>query len=320
MIRYITRRLFLFAVVLFVVHAATFLLTTYLALRGPISQGYVPDTQVSLEAVFSAYPAYLQGLFNSPQAADGTPLPLAQRPAVESVFQGLPKSLILLGIALTFSVVVGISVGFLSVDHQTRRTNLFAILASLAGFSMPGFYIGIVVFFIMLQAAASRGQSAFVLPVLGYGLDEHLILPVISLAARPTAEIARLTAELLAEELPKNYVRTARAKGLPWRLVIIRHAARNVAGAVITALGNSWSYLIGTLVIIETVFDWGGIGQRLLKSVTFSDYIGSRFDPVMVAGLAVALALLFLLADLFTELAAQTLDPRLRRAHQGGLA
>jgi ABC-type dipeptide/oligopeptide/nickel transport system permease component len=83
-------------------------------------------------------------------------------------------------------------------------------------------------------------------------------------------------------------------------------------------MSNSWSYLIGSLVIVERVFSWGGMGQALIDAITFSQYAGSSFDPALVAGLATALALLFLLADLLTELTAQAIDPRLRRVRRGG--
>jgi peptide/nickel transport system permease protein len=170
----------------------------------------------------------------------------------------------------------------------------------------------------MIWAAMNYGKGAFFLPTMGYGLDRHLILPVLALSARPAAEIARLTAELLSEELPKDYIRVARSKGLSERVVIRDHAFRNVAAAVINALRNSWAYLLGSLVIIETVFNWGGVGEALVKAVTFSDYAGSRFNPALVAGLATAMALLFLLADLVTGLTARALDPRLRRERTGG--
>jgi len=201
------------------------------------------------------------------------------------------------------------------VNYKTRRTNSLALIFSLAGFSMPGFYMGILVLYLIIWAAMTRGGMTFSLPVSGYGLDKHLVLPVLTLSTRPTAEIARLTAVLLGEELPKEYIRTARAKGLPERLIVMRHAFRNVAAAVINAMSNSWSYLIGSLVIVERVFYWGGIGGALIDAVTFNQFAGSSFNPALVAGLATTLALLFLLADLITGSVAQALDPRLRRVH-----
>jgi peptide/nickel transport system permease protein len=235
-------------------------------------------------------------------------------PIADLVLERLPRSLVLLGLAVTFAIVVGLAGGLLSVNYKTQRTNPLALIISLAGFSMPGFYVGIFVVYVMIWAAMSYGKGVFFLPTTGYGLDRHLILPVLALAIRPTAEIARLTAEFLGEELPKDYIRVARAKGLPERSVRMGHAFRNVVAAVINAMSNSWSYVIGSLVIVERVFAWGGIGEALIDSVTFSQFAGSSFNPALVATLATVMALLFLVTDLVTGLLAQALDPRLRRS------
>lgn len=316
MTRFILKRIILIAIVLLLVNALSYMLFTFLNLRGPMALGYLPpDEDVPLEEIIAPYPEYINGLLHGDLGEAGGYFYRRGGNVIDEIKGGLPRSLILLAVAVTASIAIGLTIGFLSVNYKTRQTNPIALVLSLGGFSMPGFYLGIVVLYLMFTSALNQGNSeAFILPVSGYGLDKHLILPALALAARPTAEIARLTAELLVEELPKNYVRTARAKGLPWRLVIVRHAFRNVAGAVITAFSNSLSYLIGALVIVERVFDWGGLGQALIDSVSFNHFAGSIFAPEMVAGMATAVALLYLLADLVTELAAQTIDPRLRRA------
>jgi ABC-type dipeptide/oligopeptide/nickel transport system permease component len=312
------KRATLFVVVLLAVNAAAYLVANFLYLRGPMAYNYVPDNQVSLAETFAPYPEYLRSVL----AGDLGVMRLqefgaTEGPMFELMALALPRSLVLLGVGWVFSVVVGIAAGFMSVNYKTYQTNPLALVVSIAGFSMPGFYMAILVIYLMIWAAMRYGQDAFFLPTMGYGLDRHLILPVLALSARPTAEIARLTAELLSEELPKDYIRVARSKGLSERVVIRGHAFRNVVGAVINALSNSWAYLLGSLVIIETVFQWGGIGEALINAVTFSQYAGSRFNPALLAGLATAMALLFLLADLATGLTARALDPRLRRARTG---
>lgn len=321
MTRLILRRVILFAAVLLAVNAASYMLMNFLRLRGPMAYGYIPDTRVPFLDVVASYPSYLWTVVHGDlgtiaEDASGVHYALRGTPVWDYILFGLPRSLVLLGIAVLVSIGVGIVIGFLSVNYKKRRTSSLALIFSLGGFSMPGFYLGILILYLMIRLAMAGIQTDFLLPVSGYGLNEHLILPVLALSARPAAEISRLTAELLVEELPKNYVRTARAKGLPWRLVILRHAFRNVVAAVITAMSNSWSYLIGALVIIERVFLWGGLGQALVGSVTFSHFAGSSFDPQLVAGLATALAFIFLIADQVTEWMAHALDPRLRRVHE----
>jgi ABC-type dipeptide/oligopeptide/nickel transport system permease component len=238
-------------------------------------------------------------------------------PILDVLAQTLPRSLILLGAAVLLSIGVGITAGFLSVDYKTYRTNRLALVLSLAGFSMPGFYMAILVLYLIIFLAMNFGRGVFFLPTRGFGLDQHLILPLLALAARPTAEIARLTAELLGEELPKDYIRAARSKGLTERAIVSGHAFRNVVAAVINVLSNSWAYLLGSLVIIEKVFGWGGIGEALIDSVTFGPFGGSSFSAPLVASLATAMALLFLLADLVTGWVARALDPRLGRVPGG---
>jgi len=318
MVRFILKRVVLFVAVLLAVNAASYLVANFLDLRGPMAYNYVPDTDVPLADVLAPYPDYLWGMLHGDLGAIGRwRLSGEETSILELVVEKLPRSLALLGIAVSFSIVVGIVAGLLSVNYKTHRTNPLALVFSLAGFSMPGFYMGILVLYVIIWVAMTYGKSVFFLPTTGYGLDEHLVLPVLALSARPTAEIARLTAELMGEELPKDYIRAARAKGLSERAVVMDHAFRNVVAAVINAMSNSWSYLLGSLVIIERVFSWKGMGEALIDAVTFSQFAGSSFNPELFAGLATAMALLFLLADLITGLVAQALDPRLRRVRGG---
>jgi peptide/nickel transport system permease protein len=316
----IVKHIALLLVVLLGVNAVSYLVANFLDLRGPMAYNYTPDTTVLLADVVAPYPDYLWNLLHGDfgmmhqNELRGMLFSQQEIPILGLVLQRISRSLVLLGLAMLFAIVVGLAAGFLSVNYRTQRTNPLALILSLAGFSMPGFYLAILVLYLMIWMAMRYGRSVFFFPTTGFGLDRHLILPVVALAVRPTAEIARLTAELLIEELPKDYIRVARAKGLPEQWIVARHAFRNVVSAVINAMSNSWSYVIGSLVIIERVFAWGGIGEALLDSVTFSQFAGSSFNPALVATLATALALLFLFVDVFTGSIAKAVDPRLRRA------
>jgi peptide/nickel transport system permease protein len=314
----ILKRIALFVAVLLAVNVAAFLVVMYLDLRGPMAYNYVADYPVSISEMVEPYPEYLRnaiqgdlGISRMRRYSYG-PIPVR-----DLLARTLPRSLVLLGAAVLLSIGLGITTGFLSVNYKTYRTNSLALLLSLMGFSMPGFYMAILALYLIIVLAMNYGRRVFFLPTSGFGLDLHLVLPLLALAARPTAEISRLTAELLGEELPKDYIRVARSKGLSERAIVMGHAFRNVVAAVINALRNSWAYLIGSLVIIEKVFGWGGVGQALIDAVSFSQFAGSSFNAPLVASLATATALLFLLADLVTGMAARALDPRLGRASGG---
>lgn len=318
-VRLATRAL-LFVAVLAVVNFGTYATTNFLALRGPMAMGYVPDTQVPFFQIFQGYPEYVDALLRGDinmgwvsGVARGGDSAFIELSMLAYIGKALVKSLILLGMAFLVAAVVGVGLGLLSVNPRTRQINPVALVVSMAGFSMPGFYLGILILVVMLTTMI-QGQTWTFLPVSGYGLDEHLILPVLTLSVRPTAEVARLVAELLIEELRKEYVRAARAKGLPWRLVVVKHAFRNIAATFVTALGNSLSYLLGSLVIIEGVFLWPGIGHTLLDAITLNNFAGTILNPVLITTLATTWTLLFLIMDLFTDFTSRALDPRLRKA------
>lgn len=271
----------------------------------------LPDTDLPpLLHVLQGYSAYLWNALHGDLGVS-----LRGTSVIHRITVSLPRSLLLLGLALVFAAVFGVLGGLFSVDRKRRQTNPLALTLSVGSYSLPGFYLGIVVAMQIAINLRVRGEPGEpLLPVFGYGLDEHLILPVLALALRPTGEIARLTAELLADELPKPYVRTARAKGLPWRLVILRHAFRSVAANVVVTLGNSLRYLISTLLVIEWAFNWPGIGRDMVATI-FRQYgvVIVNYDPYFLIGLITVLTLVTLVASLLAHLASWAIDPRIRR-------
>lgn len=234
------------------------------------------------------------------------------------VGEPLRCSLQLLLIALGITVIAGPLLGVLSVSARGKRLRPGAVVFSLLGLSMPGFFLGVVVLGAMLYLTLYAGRSNTPLPLSGYGLDKHLILPVLVLASRPVFHVARITSGLLEHELQQDYVRVAESKGLGrWRLVW-GHAFPNILSAVVAALGQSARLLISALIIVETLFLWPGIGRLMLLD------LGIRTDgrppsgyfahPELLAMLAMIFGALLLLADLIASLAAHVSDPRLRAA------
>ncbi len=306
----IIRRLGLFAAVLAAINVITFVSVFYVRHLWPTVFNIVTEP-LPLLTPLQEYVHYLTG---SPVAAAPDSIPGMSPEAIQrEILAAIPKSLVLLGLSLVFSSVAGIGLGLASVDTRTHQISSLALLASLAGFSMPGFYMAIVLTYTLIQLSFRSGQP-MPLPVTGYGIDAHLILPVLALSVRPAAEVARLTAEMLGEELPKEYVRAARAKGLPWRLVVLRHAFRNVLVTVIVALGNNLRSLVSSLILIEYFFQWPGLGRALVATlIPAGTYTSAGFDPSYAAGLVTVVGAIFLLSSAATDLLTAAVDPRVRQ-------
>lgn len=220
------------------------------------------------------------------------------RPASEVVWERVPATVQLGLIALILSVVLGVPLGVISATRRGSLVDAGAMLVSLLGQSVPSFWLGIV--FIMVF-----GVYLHVLPISGRGTWQHLVLPAVTLAAFPLARNARLTRSSVLEVLHQEYVRTARAKGVPEVGVIYRHALRNALIPVVTVIGLQLGFLLGGSVIVETIFAWPGVGRAIVQA------IGNKDFPVVQAGVTM-LAVTFVAVNLFVDLLYAILNPRIR--------
>lgn len=229
---------------------------------------------------------------------------IVQRVPVSTLLlERLPATLLLAAAAVIFSLVVGVPTGVISaVKHQTLLDDGVRLLA-LLGISMPVFVRGIIL--IMLFALFIP-----IFPPSGYGKGflerlHHLILPAVALGSGQAALIARLARSSLLEILNLDYVRTARAKGLPESRVILRHAFRNALNPLITVVGLNVAALMGGAVITETVFAWPGLGRLIIDALYSKDF------PVVSGGLMLV-ALVFVVVNLLVDLSYGLVDPRVR--------
>ena len=233
------------------------------------------------------------------------------------VAEAFPRTMVLLVLALGLAAIFGVIGGVLAVDRRTGAVSPAASMLGLVGFAMPAFMLGILGVRIAISASRMSGGWLPTLPAIGYGLDKHLILPVIALAIRPSAEVARVLSELLGEELRSDYVRTALAKGRTLAGALVRHALPNVAGAVAIALGGSLLTLLSSAIVVESLFEWPGLGRQLALALaprTDGRPSGSVFlHPETVATLLVIMAALHLGVILAADWIAARLDPRMRR-------
>ena len=202
----------------------------------------------------------------------------------------IPAALLSLAIAIPFGVFSSLYRGR-APDHALR-------IASLAGASLPSFWLAL-----LLILFFSVHFSVF--PVAGRGGLDSYALPVLTLSLAPAAVLARFTRSTMLEALGEDYVRTARAKGLPARIVVARHAMRNALIPVVTDFGTRLGHLLAGAVIVETIFVWPGLGKLTLDAVTERDYPMIQ-GMVLFAGLAVAVV------NLLVDLSYTLIDARVR--------
>ena len=219
-------------------------------------------------------------------------------PAADVVAERIPATVHLSLAAFALTVAFGVPAGILaSARHRTRFDYGGMFLAAL-GQSLPNFWLGIMLILLF-------GVVLGWLPTSDYRGPSYLILPAITLAAYPTALVARLTRSSMLEVLGREFVRTARSKGLHERAVVLGHAVKNAAIPVVTILGLQIGVLLGGAVITESVFAWPGIGKLVVDSIFQRDF------PVVQTVLILS-ATVFIVINLLVDLAYTVLDPRIR--------
>jgi peptide/nickel transport system permease protein len=242
---------------------------------------------------------YVEFLLAAPRGDFGRSI-RERRPAMQMVLEHFWPATVELALAAGFlATALAIPLGVVSATRKDRAADHLSRLASLLLQSMPSFWLGILL--ILLFAVEFRG----LLPAYGSGSWRHLILPAVALAAAPLAQNTRLVRAGILEVLHEDYVRTARAKGVPERLILYRHALRNAALPFLTVSGLSLGFMLSGTIIIETVFSWPGLGRLIVQAVPSRDF------PVIQAGVFL-FALVFALLNLVVDLLYAVVDPRVR--------
>ncbi len=216
----------------------------------------------------------------------------------DEVLARAPFTLVLTVASLGVALAIGIPAGLLSAVYRGRALDHAAMLLALLGVSLPVFWLGLL---LMLVFALALGW----LPASGFGTWKHLVLPAVTLGLASSALIARMTRSSLLEVLGQDYIRTARAKGLSGKTVLLRHALRSALIPIVTVVGLQLGGLLGGAVLTETVFAWPGLG-RLAVSAIYSR------DTPLVQGTILFTAIAFVLINLAVDLLYAFLDPRVR--------
>ena len=221
-------------------------------------------------------------------------------PAMALVLERLPATATLALAAIGLATAVALPLGVAAALRRGSWFDRASMGAALLGQSLPVFWVGIML--ILLFAVRWRWLPAF-----GAGTLAHLALPAVTLAAFLVSRIARLTRAGMVEALGEDYVRTARAKGLPEGRVVWRHALRNAALPLVTIVGLDLGSLLGGAVITETVFAWPGVGRLAVQAIANRDF------PVVQAAVF-AFGAVFVAVNLLVDVCCALLDPRVRLA------
>jgi peptide/nickel transport system permease protein/oligopeptide transport system permease protein len=220
------------------------------------------------------------------------------RPIRDDLLERFPKTLQLAGAAMLLAAICGITLGVLAARHPGGWVDRLSLGVAYLGISFPVYWIGLIL--ILVFAVQLRW-----LPPSGFGRPQNLVLPALALGMRSIAFLARMTRSAMLEALGADFTRTATAKGVPERLVVVRHALRNALIPVITVLGLDFgAYLTGS-ILTETIFSWPGLGRYVVNAIARRDLPG-------VQGAVLFMSVVFVLVNLVTDLAYAKADPRVR--------
>lgn len=292
---FVVQRLFFGGLVLVAI-----IFLSYLGLGMARGQAFTPAVSQSIPKTFDYLVRLVNGELGLSQAASVTLVPLSVAEVVPAI---IGRSLGLLGASLLAASVVAIPLGIWAARHRQSSWSLTTIIASIVGVSVPSFFAALLLQWAVIRLTQTVGRT--LLPVGGFGWDVHLILPTLVLAARPIAQITRVTFISVSEALDQPHVRTAQSKGLRGRYLLVHHVLRNAAVPVLTTMGLSLRFSLSSLPLVEFFFSWPGMGFHLLRSI-------SRHDDNLTVILFLCLGTLFILVNLGLEIIYRFIDPRLR--------
>jgi peptide/nickel transport system permease protein len=229
-------------------------------------------------------------------------------PAWQLIKPLLPVTLELAGLAILISVLLGVPTGVISAVRQDSGLDYVLRVFSLAGLSMPSFWLAMVIILACVAWVGWIPPVSYVAPSENFRLHAlQFLLPALAVGYRSSALIMRITRSALLEVLREDYVRTAQAKGQSPRVVIWRHALRNAMLPVVTVIGIEFAFMIGGLIVTENVFNLPGVARFLVEAIQWRDY-------PMVQNLVMFIAIVVILANLAVDLLYGVLDPRVRYA------
>ena len=226
------------------------------------------------------------------------------QPVVDLILQRIPSTLQITLTSLIIALIVGVGIGMFSALHQYSAFDYVFMVLALVGVSMPIFWLGlllILLFSLRLGWFPVSGKSGF----------SSIVLPAIALGFNHMASIARTTRSSMLETIRQDYIRTVRAKGVAYGVVIRKHALKNALIPVITVIGLQIGYMLGGSVLTETVFAWPGVGRLMVDSI-------NGRDIPMVMGCIILVCATFSLVNLAVDILYGFVDPRIKSQYKSG--
>lgn len=224
------------------------------------------------------------------------------RSVFDEVSSRFPQTVLLTTVAIVFSVALSLPIGIIAAVKQYSVTDNVSTVAALLAAAMPGFWLGlmlIIIFSLKLRILPSGGAET----------TASIVLPAITVGLGTAASITRMTRSSMLEVVRQDYVRTAMAKGVTKRVVVLKHALKNALIPVVTVIGLQFGGLLGGAVIAETVFSWPGIGRLMIDAIRAKD------TPI-VLGCIVIFAVVFSLVNLLIDILYGFIDPRIKAKYR----
>lgn len=237
----------------------------------------------------------------------------SQRKVSEIIGSAFPQTALLAVVAMVFALLLGVTLGVISALKKDTWIDRVTLLFSTLGMSLPSFFAAILIAWLFAYVLADwthLNMFGNLYSVDDYGCGEYidlknLILPALTLGIRPLATLTQLTKNSMLEALSQDYIRTARAKGISRRRVVIHHALRNALNPVVTSAGGWLASLLAGAVFVEYVFDWKGMGVVIVDGL-------EKYDLPVVMGTILFICILLVLINIITDIVYGLLDPRVR--------
>ncbi|WP_025691629.1 ABC transporter permease [Paenibacillus zanthoxyli] len=303
MVRYIANKFFYMLVSLFVLISATFFLMKAIPGDPFTSEKKIPDEirqrlyeQYGLDKPVSQQ--YLKYLGNIVQGDFGVSMKRLNQDVSHIISQTFSASLKLGLVAIIVSIIVGILLGMLAALYHRKFIDTAAMVLAVLGIAVPSFVLATVLQYVF---ASKLGW----VDVMGFNDPLDYVLPVAALSAQPIAFIARLTRSSMLEVLHADYIKTAKAKGLSWFVILFRHVLRNGILPVVTYLGPMTANIVTGSVVIEQIFGIGGIGKQFVEAISVRDY------PIIM-GITIFYGILLMVTRFITDVAYVFVDPRIK--------